>query len=175
MTSSVGLPLTTITTVDPAQQDKLDKSVDALHIRDHMPDPSNVFGNEATKHLAALVRYWMQNYLLTTQWQYSLVACERDFNLGRTKFERVVSGKKQAGGYEYGKKRKIRPDEQPTGADKPKKKRENPVDRSQVKTGVGCKYCDKVCLNQETLSIHINNEHADRQSLFQCAFCGLRG
>ena len=158
----------------PAQQDKLDKSVDALRIRDHMPDPSNVFGNEATKHLAALVRYWMQNYLLTTQWQYSLVACERDFNLGRTKFERVVSGKKQAGGYEYGKKRKIRPDEQPTGADKPKRKRENPVHRSQVKTGVGCKYCDKVCLNEETLSIHINNEHADRQSLFQCAFCGLR-
>ena len=31
-----------------------------------------------------------------------------------------------------------------------------------------------MCLNQETLSIHINNEHADRQSLFQCAFCGLR-
>ena len=172
--SSVGLPLTTITTVDPAQQDKLDKNVDALRIRDHMPDPSKVFGNEATKHLAALVRYWMQNYLLTTQWQYSLVACERDFNLGRTKFERVVSGKKQAGGYEYGKKRKIRPDEQPTGADKHKRKRENPVDRSQVKTGVGCKYCDKVCLNEETLSIHINNEHADRQSLFQCAFCGLR-
>ena len=47
-----------------------------------MPDPSNVFGNEATKQLAALVRYWMQNYLLTTQWQYSLVACERDFKLG---------------------------------------------------------------------------------------------
>ena len=174
ITSSVGLPLTMITTVDPAQQDKLDKSVDALHICDHMPDPSIVFGNEATKHLAALVRYWMQNYLLTTQWQYSLVACERDFNLGHTKFERVVSGKKQAGGYEYGKKRKIRPDEQPTGADKPKKKRANPVDRGQVKTGVGCKYCDKVCLNQETLSIHINNEHADRQSLFQCAFCRLR-
>ena len=116
----------------------------------------------------------MQNYLLTTQWQYSLVACERDFNLGCTKFERVVSGKKQAGGYEYGKKRKIRPDEQPTGADKPKRKRENPVDRSQVKTGVGCKYCDKVCLNQETLSIHINNKHADRQQLFQCVFCRLR-
>ena len=58
---SVGLPLTTITTVDPAQQDKLDKSVDALRIRDHISDPSNVFGNEATKHLAALVRYWMQN------------------------------------------------------------------------------------------------------------------
>ena len=115
----------------------------------------------------------MQNYLLTTQWQYSLVACEKDFNLGRTKFERVVSGKKQAGGYEYGK-RKICPNEQPTGANKPKRKRENPVDRHQVKTGVGCKYCDKVCFNQETLSIHINNEHADKQQLFQCAFCGLR-
>ena len=102
-----------------------------------------------------------------------MVACENDFNLGRTKFERVVSGKKQKGGYEYGKKRKLHPDEQPTGADKPKKKRENPVDRGQVKTGVGCKYCDKVCLNEETLSIHVNNEHADRQSLFQCAFCGL--
>ena len=174
ITSSVGLPLTTITTVDPVQQNKLDSSVDTLRICDHMPDPSNVFGNEATKQLAALVRYWMQNYLLTTQWQYSLVACENDFKLGRTKFERVVSGKKRGGGHEYGKKRKLRPDEQPTGADKPKKKRENPVDRGQVKTGVGCKYCDKVCLNEETLSIHVNNEHADRQSLFQCAFCGLR-
>ena len=29
-----------------------------------MPDPNNLFGNEATKQLAALVRYWMQNYLL---------------------------------------------------------------------------------------------------------------
>ena len=167
ITSSVGLPLTTITTVDPAQQTKLDSSVDALHIHDHMPDPSNVFGNEATKQLAALVRYWMQNYLLTTQWQYSLVACENDFNLGRTKFERVVSGKKCGGGHEYGKKRKLRPDE-------PKKKRENPIDRGQVKTGVCRKYCDKVCLNEETLSIHVNNKHADKQSLFQCAFCGLR-
>ena len=87
ITSSVGLPLTTITTVDPAQQSKLDSNVDALRIRDHMPDPNILFGNEATKQLAALVRYWMQNYLLTTQWQYSMVACESDFNLGRTKFE----------------------------------------------------------------------------------------
>ena len=174
ITSSVGLPLTTITTVDPAQQSKLDSNVDALCICDHMPDPNILFGNEATKHLAALVRYWMQNYLLKTQWQYSMVACEGDFNLGHTKFEQVISGKKQGGGHEYGKKRKLHPDEQPTGADKPKKKRENPVDKGQVKTGVGCKYCDKVCLNKETLSIHVNNEHADRQSLFQCAFCGLR-
>ena len=83
----MGLPLTTITTVDPAKQSKLDSNIDALHIRDHMPDPNNLFGNEATKQLAALVRYWMQNYLLTTQWQYSMVACESDFKLGRTKFE----------------------------------------------------------------------------------------
>ena len=169
--SSVGLPLTTITTVDPAQQNKLDSSVDALRICNHMPDPSNLSGNKATKQLAALVRYWMQNYLLTTQWQYLMSACENDFNLGCTKFEQVISGKKQKGGYEYGKKRKLCPDEQQL--DKPKKKRENPVDRGQVKIGVGCKYCDKVCLNKETLSIHVNNEHADRQSLFQCAFCGL--
>ena len=35
--------------MDPAQQKKLDSSVDTLRIRDHMPEPSNVFGNEATK------------------------------------------------------------------------------------------------------------------------------
>ena len=164
----MGLPLTTISIVDPAQQTKLDSNVDALHIHDHMPDPNILFGNEATKHLAALVRYWMQNYLLKTQWQHSMVACENDFNLGRTKFERVVSGKKRGGGHKYGKKRKLRPDEQPTGAMKPRKKRENPVDKGQVKTGIGCKYCDNVCLNEETLSIHINNKHADRQPMFQC-------
>ena len=172
--SSVGLPLTTITTMDPAQQSKLDSNVDALHIRDHMPDPNILFGNKATKHLAALVRYWMQNYLLKSHWQYSMVACESDFSLGRTKFERVVSGKKRGGGHEYRKKRKIRPDEQPTGAIKPKKKRENPVDKSQVKTEIGCKYCDKVCLNKETLSIHVNNKHADRQTMFGCAFSSFK-
>ena len=52
-----------------------------------MPDPNILYGNEATKLLGALVRYWMQNILLKTQWQYSMVACESDFNLGRTKFE----------------------------------------------------------------------------------------
>ena len=73
-----------------------------------------------------------------------------------------------------GRRGQLSPDEQPTGAVKPKKKRENPVDKGQVKTGIACKYCDKVCLNKETLSIHINNKHADRQPMFQCAFCGLR-
>ena len=174
--SSVGLPMTTISVVDPAQTAKFDSNVDNLRIRDHMPDPNILYGNKATKYLGALVRYWMQNYLLTTQWQYSMVACESDFNLGRTKFERVVSGKKQGGGHEYATKRKLRPDEQPTGAVKAKKKRVNPVDKgqTQVKTGIACKYCDKVCLNEDTLSIHVNNEHADRQPMFQCAFCGLK-
>ena len=92
--SSVGLPLTTISIVDPAQTAKFDSNVDNLRIRDHMPDPNILYGNEATKYLGTLVRYWMQNYLLTTQWQYSMVSCESDFNLGRTKFERVISGKK---------------------------------------------------------------------------------
>ena len=92
--SSVGLPLTTISVVDPAQSAKFDSNVDNLCICDHMPDPNILYGNEVTKYLGALVRYWMQNYLLTTQWQYSMVACESDFNLGCTKFERVISGKK---------------------------------------------------------------------------------
>ena len=92
--SSVGLPLTTISIVDPAQTAKFDSNVDNLCIRDHMLDPNILYGSEATKYLGALVRYWMQNYLLTTQWQYSMVACESDFNLGCTKFEQVISGKK---------------------------------------------------------------------------------
>ena len=32
----------------------------------------------------------------------------------------------------------------------------------------------KVCFNEETLSIHINKEHRDRQHIFPCAFCGIR-
>ena len=82
ITSSVGLPLTTISVVDPAQQAKLDSNVDTLRIRDHMPDPNILYGNEATKLLGALVRYFMQNLLLKT-----MVACESDFHLGRAKFE----------------------------------------------------------------------------------------
>ena len=52
-----------------------------------MPDPNILYGNEATKLLGALVRYYMQNLLLKTQWLYPMVACESDFNLGHTKFE----------------------------------------------------------------------------------------
>ena len=82
--SSVGLPLTTISIMDPATQDS---NVDILRICDHMPDPNILYGNEATKLLGALVRYYMQNLLLQTQWLYPMVACENDFNLGCTKFE----------------------------------------------------------------------------------------
>ena len=172
--SSVGLPLTTISIMDPAKQES---NVDTLLVRDHMPDPNILYGNEATKLLGALVRYYMQNLLLTTQWVYPMAACENDFNLGHTKFERVVSGIKRAGGHEYRKKRKVCADELPTGAVKPKKKKQNPVDKGQagsVKTGIACKYCDKVCLSDETLSIHVNNGHADKQPVFQCAFCGIK-
>ena len=106
-----------------------------------------------------------------------MAACENDFNLGHTKFERVISGIKRAGGHEYGKKRKVCADELPTSAVKPKKKKQNPVDKGQagsVKTGIACKHCDKVCLNDETLSIHVNNEHTDKQPVFWCAFCGIK-
>ena len=57
--SSVGLPLTTISVMDPAQQAKLDSNIDSLCIRDHMLDPNILYGNEATKLLGALVRYFM--------------------------------------------------------------------------------------------------------------------
>ena len=60
---------------------------------------------------------------------------------------------------------------------KQKVKKQNPVDKGQsglVLHGTACKYCGNLCFNEETLSIHINNEHVDRQSVFQCAFCGLK-
>ena len=104
-------------------------------------------------------------------------ACKKKFNLGHTKFERVVSGIRQAGGHEYERKRKFGTDKLLTGATKPKIKKENPVDKGQpglVLHRTACKYCGKLRFNEETLSIHINNEHADRQSVFQCAFCGMK-
>ena len=109
--SSVGLPLTTISIVDPGNQGV---NVDSLHVCDHMPDPSRLHGNEATQLL---------------------------------------------------------------GTVKPRTKKQNPVDKGQ--TGLTlqasvCKYCGKVCYSEETLSIHINNKHADRQSVFQCTFCGRK-
>ena len=60
---------------------------------------------------------------------------------------------------------------------KPKTKKQNPVDKGQpglVLPGAACKYCGKLCFNEETLSVHINNENTDRQSVFQCTFCGIK-
>ena len=96
--SSVGLPLTTISIIDPASQGV---NVDNLHVRDHMLDPNILHGNEATLLLGSLVRYHLQNILLTTQGTYPMSACKKKFNLGHTKFEQVVSGIRQAGGHEH--------------------------------------------------------------------------
>ena len=119
----------------------------------------------------------MQSILLTTQNAYPMATCEQEFNVSHTRFERVVSGIKRAGGREYTRKRKLGPDEMPVGASKPKAKKQNPVDKGQ--TGLtpketACKYCGKVCYSDKMLSVHINNEHSDRQSVFQCVFCGLK-
>ena len=82
--SSVGLPFTIISVMDPA---KLEGNVDNLRVCDHMPDPNILYGNEATQLLGALVRFHMQNILLTTQGTYPMAACEKEFKLGCTKFE----------------------------------------------------------------------------------------
>ena len=100
--SALGLPLTTISVMDPAEQEV---NVDKLHVCDHMPDPNLLYGNEATQLLGALVRYHMQNILLTTLNAYPMATCEKEFSVSRTKFERVVSGLKQAGGHGYERKR----------------------------------------------------------------------
>ena len=124
--SAVGLPLTTISVVDPATQEV---NVDQLCVCDHMPDPKLLYGDEATQLLGALVRFYMQNILLTTQNAYPMATCEQEFNVSRTRVERVVSGVKHAGGHEYARKRKLGPDEMLVGASKPKAKKQNPVDK----------------------------------------------
>ena len=106
-----------------------------------------------------------------------MATCEQEFNVSRTRFKRVVSGVKRAGGHEYARKRKLGPDEMLVGASKPKAKKQNPVDKGQAglaQKEAACKYCGKVCYSDKTLSVHINNEHSDRQSVFQCVFCGLK-
>ena len=47
ISTSIPLPLTTVEIVDPAQPSAVD--IDSLRIRDHMPDPSKLFGNKATR------------------------------------------------------------------------------------------------------------------------------
>ena len=42
-----------------------------------------------------------------------MLKCEKNFDLGRTEFERIVSGIKRAGGQEYKRMRKMGDDEKP--------------------------------------------------------------
>ena len=90
---SIPLPLTTVEIVDPAKPSAVD--IDSLRIRDHMPDPSKLSGHKLTKLLAALVRFQMQNILCKMQGAYPMLKCEEDFGIGRTAFERIVSGIKR--------------------------------------------------------------------------------
>ena len=85
--------------VDPAKPSAVD--IDSLRIHDHMPDPSKLSGHKPTKLLAALVRFQMQNILCKMQGAYPMLKCEEDFGLGRTAFERIISGIRRAGGHEY--------------------------------------------------------------------------
>ena len=98
ISTSIPLPLTTVEIVDPAKPSAVD--IDSLRICDHMPDPSKLSGHKPTKLLAALVRFQMQNILCKTQGAYPMLKCEEDFGLGRTAFERIVSGIRRAGGHE---------------------------------------------------------------------------
>ena len=171
--SSVGLPLTTIQLVDPVKQNT---DMDNLRIQYHIPDPALLLGaTKPTRLLAAMVRYQMQNCLLTVTGSYSLTKCENEFGIGRSEFERVVTGKKRHGGHEYERQRLISTSELPSGSFKTKTKKANPVDRStRGSSQVGptvCKYCGKVCATPDSLSVHINNEHPKDQSYFMCTFC----
>ena len=98
ISTSIPLPLTTVEIVDPAKPSAVD--IDSLRIRDHMPDPSKLSGHKPTKLLAALVRFQMQNILCKTQGAYPMLKCEEDFGLGRTAFERIISGIRRAVGHE---------------------------------------------------------------------------
>ena len=113
ISTSIPLPLTTAEIVDPAKPSAVD--IESLRIRDHMPDPSKLSGHKPTKLLAALVRFQMQNILCKMQGAYPMLKCEEDFGLGRTAFERIISGIKRAGGHEYKRLRAMGSDEKPTG------------------------------------------------------------
>ena len=147
ISTSTPLPLTTVEIVDPAKPSAVD--IDSLRIRDHMPDPSKLSGHKPTKLLAALVRFQMQNILCKTQGAYPMSKCEKDFGIGRTAFERIVSGIKRAGGRKYERLRGMGPDEKPTGTIRQTGKRQNPVDKGPTGLVSGtihqCMFCEKVC------------------------------
>ena len=173
---SIPLPLTTVEIVDPAKPSAVD--IDSLRIHDHMPDPSKLSGHKPTKLLAALVRFQMQNILCKMQGAYPMLKCEEDFGLGRTAFERIVSGIKRAGGHEYKRLRAMGSDEKPIGTTRQKGKRQNPMDKGPTGLVSGmvhqCKFCEKVCTSESGLRNHINNVHQERQNIFRCCKCGLK-
>ena len=144
---SIPLPLTTVEIVDPAKPSAVD--IKSLRICYHMPDPSKLSGHIPIKLLAALVRFQMQNILCKTQGAYPMLKCEEDYGLGRTAFERIVSGIRRAGGHEYKRLRAMASNERPTGTTRQKGKMQNPMDKGPTGLVSGtvhqCKFCDKVC------------------------------
>ena len=173
---SIPLPLTTVEIVDPAKPSAVD--IDSLRIRDHMPDPSKLSGHKPTKLLAALVRFQMQNILCKMQGAYPMLKCEEDFGLGRIAFERIISGIKRAGGHKYKRLRAMGSDEKPTGTTRQKGKRQNPMDEGPTGLVSGtvhqCKFCEKVCTSESSLTNHINNVHQERQNILRCCKCGRK-
>ena len=103
---------------------------------------------------------------------------EEDFGLGRTAFERIISGIKRAGGHKYERLRAMGSNERPTGMTRQKGKRQNPMDKGP--TGLvsctvhQCKFCEKVCTSESGLTNHINNVHQERQNIFRCCRCGCK-
>ena len=174
ISTSIPLPLTTVQIVDPSKPSAV--NINSLRIRDHMPDPSKLSGHKPTLLLAALVRFQMQNILCKTQGAYPMLNCEEDFSLGRTAFERIVSGIKRAGGHEYERLRTAGADEKPTGTTRAIGKRRNPMDKGPTGLETGtvhqCKFCDKVCASESGLVNHINNMHQEKQNIFRCFKCG---
>ena len=147
-----------------------------------MPDPSKLTGHKPTKLLAALVRFQMQNILCKMQCTYSMLKCEEDFGIGRTAFERIISGIKRPGGHGYKRLKTTGPDEKPTGASRQMGKRKNPIDKGPTGLVSGlvsgtvhqCKFCKKVCASESGLTNHINNVHQERQNIFRCCNCGRK-
>ena len=154
ISTSISLPLTTVEIVDPAKPSAVD--INSLRICDHMPDPSKLSGHKLTKLLAALVRFQMQNILCKMQGAYPMLKCEEDFGLGRTAFERIISGIRRAGGHEYKRLRAMGSNERPTGMTRQKGKRQNPMDKGPTGLVSGmvhqCKFCKKVCTSESSLT-----------------------
>ena len=104
--------------------------------------------------------------------------CEEDFGIGRTAFERIVSGIKRPRGHGYERLRTTSPDEKPTGTTRQMGKRKNPMDKGPTGLVSGtvhqCKFCEKVCTSESGLTNHINNVHQERQNIFRCCKCGHR-